>query len=411
MKFPCLLLGLLILSHAPAQDGAARLESLFEKVDANEDGKVSLEELAASGQRTAWLAKADTNGDQMADRDEMRAFFAALVPKRQKPPGGIQEVTLGEIPADAPVTRQGIKAAEKYSANLDGHSFLVMLKGEILHESYANGWDPAEGHRLASGTKSFSGALLALGAHDELFSLDDIISETITEWQSDERLKTITVRQLLNLTSGIDPGNNGRVPSYEAAVETGALSGPDEKFRYGPTAFQLFGEFVTRKLQSREDLPFEDPLAYLEARVFEPIGMKYTNWRRDENGMPHLPSGCFITAKEWAKFGQLLVQDGMWEGEALIDSAVLAEATKAVSDVKPGYGLTFWLLESGVNEDRPWLAGGYMAAGAGKQQLYVLPAVDMIVIRQGETRQFGNLDFLDALFSLDFGGASVEGEE
>ena len=81
------------------------------------------------------------------------------------------------------------------------------------------------------------------------------------------------------------------------------------------------------------------------------------------------------------------------------------------NEVTSKYGLTFWLLDEGDDESRPWLAGAYMAAGAGKQRLFILPAVEMVVIRQGESRKFEDLEFLDALFSLASSEVSVETEE
>ncbi|MDF1826052.1 MAG: serine hydrolase [Verrucomicrobiales bacterium] len=409
MKVSLSILVLFLASIAPGQDGEARLESLFERVDSDQDGKVSREELIAAEQRIGWLERADTDGDGMVDRGEVRSFLATRISDGNKATGEITEVTVADIPGTSPLTREGIKRAEKYSADRGGHSFLVMLGGQILHESYANAWDPSEGHRLASGTKSFSGALLALAAKDGLFTPDDLVSGVITEWQADHR-KGITIRQLLNLTSGIDPGENAGVLSYREAVKVKAVSGPDKKFRYGPNAFQIFGEYVKRKLKEREDLPFESPVDYLEARVFEPIGMKYTQWRQDEDEMQHLPSGCFITAREWAKFGQLLLQNGTWDEQVIIDPAVLSEATRPVSKVNPGYGLTFWLLGREA-KNRPWLEGAYMAAGAGKQRLYILPAVNMVVVRQGESRRFENVDFLDPLFRLETRGNPAESGE
>ena len=136
-----------------------------------------------------------------------------------------------------------------------------------------------------------------------------------------------------------------------------------------------------------------------------------SEWRRDRDAKPHLPSGAFLTAPEWAKYGQLLLKDGVWEGETLLDKATLAEATRTISAVLPGYGLTFWLLDGNGSETRPWLQGGYMAAGAGKQRLFVLPAADLVVVRQGESRNFDNLEFLEALFSIEEGVDSSNVQE
>lgn len=412
MKFFILLSVFLSALAACGQDGAARFEALFERVDTNRDGKVSKEELGAAGQRSAWLEKADRNGDALVDRDELRRFFQRPEPGAQEKKTVAIEVVQSHPPeGEAPVTMEGIRAAEIYSADREGHSFLVMIDGKTVHESYANGWDRMAGHRLASGTKSFSGALLALAVKDGLLSLDEAVSATITGWKPDDRLRKITIRQLLNLTSGIEPGANGKVPSYAEATEVAALSGAGEAFRYGPNAFQIFGELLKRKLEAHEQVAPGDPLAYLEARVFDRIGLKYTRWRRDDDGNPHLPSGAFLTAPEWAKFGQLLLQKGEWDGEVLLNPETLAEAVRPQNDTTPEYGLTFWLLESGVDESRPWMKGSYMAAGAGKQRLFVLPAVGMVIVRQGESRKFENIEFLEALFSVDSSVAFVQDGE
>lgn len=407
-----LIAGLPLIS--PGAELSPRLEALFEKIDANDDDGLSVSELEESGHRTAWLARADRNGDAMVDRDELRRFFEGSLRNEDvsnRPPAepAAERVVIeNAVPEGAPVSRQGLHEACNYSVNRSGHSFLVQYRGETLYESYAGGWDAAMGHRLASGTKSFSAAILALAVKDELLTLDEPVSDTIREWKSDERLKEITVRQLLNLTSGIDPGPVGRVPSYAAAVGVSALSAAGEKFRYGPNAFQIFGELVRRKLAARDDLSFADPLDYLAERVFVPIGLHYTDWRRDEDGLPHLPSGAFLTARSWARFGQFLLQEGAWEGGALVDAGTLRESVAVQDAVAPAYGLTFWLLDGSADKQRPWLEGGYVAAGAGKQRLFVLPAVELVVVRQGESRKFENLDFLDALFSLDTGSDSAQ---
>lgn len=403
-----------LASAAISQDGEARLDTFFERTDSNHDAKISAAELEAVGQRSAWLNRADTDEDGLASREEVLAFFG----RRSEPPSKegkeraeINVIRTESIPENSEVSLAGIEAAEAYSAAEEGHSFFVMIGGEVVRESYAGDWDRSKGHRLASGTKSFSGAILALGVKDGLLQPEERVSETIEEWKQNEALRDITIRDLLNLTSGIDPGDNGRVPPYATATQVKSLGAVGEKFRYGPNAFQIFGELVTRKLAAREDLPFPDPLAYLEARIFEPIGLHVSEWRRDRDGKPHLPSGAFLTTPEWAKYGQLLLEDGVWEGETLLDKATLAEATRTISAVMPGYGLTFWLLDGNGAETRPWLQGGYMAAGAGKQRLFVLPAAELVVVRQGESRNFDNLEFLEALFSIEEGVDSSNVQE
>lgn len=381
--------GLLLLFHSAA---FAQLGEAFEKIDADNDGRVTKAELEAAGRRSGWIALVDADGDSAVTITEAKEFFSKKS-KNVPGPDAEPEFIVGEFPEGAPVTESGCRAAANYSAQCNGYSFLVMAGDKILFERYDQKWTPETPHRLASGTKSFSSAMLAAAKKDELLTLDEPVAETITEWSSDEKLATVTIRQLLSLTSGIPGGKIGAIPSYREAVVAEVAHSPGEKFSYGPQPYQIFGELMRRKLAARDDIDFADPLAYLQARIFDPIGMTYADWRRDEDEMPNLPSGAFITAREWAKFGQLLLQKGEWEGGPLLDPETLAECLQG-SEANPMYGLTIWLIDPKGN---PRLEGAYMAAGAGKQRLYVLPAVDLVVVRQGESKKFDDTVLLGKL--------------
>ncbi len=161
----------------------------------------------------------------------------------------------------------------------------------------------------------------------------------------------------------------------------------------------------------------EDPLQYLERRIFNPIGLKYARWTRAADGNPQLPAGAFLTAREWAKFGLLVMNKGKWEGRQIIPAKLLAECFTG-SQANPAYGLTFWLNRPGLgaqasepgetaqnNRRRQSGAGIYpggprdlvMAAGAGKQRLYIIPSRDLVIVRQGEVGPFDDARFLARL--------------
>jgi len=199
------------------------------------------------------------------------------------------------------------RLAAEYSARYRGISLLVMVDGKTVFEDYPNGGSPTRAHELASGTKSFSGVMAIAAQQDGLLSLDEPASKTLTEWQGDPLREKITLRQLLNLTSGIPGGNLGRIPTYQEAVQSPAEAPPGTRFSYGPVPFQIFGEVMRRKLGG-------DPLAYLQRRIFQPIGLEYAFWRRGPDGNPHLPSGAFLTARNWARFGELVRQGGFGKG-------------------------------------------------------------------------------------------------
>lgn len=301
---------------------------------------------------------------------------------------------------------------------------LIVLKGdEIVFEEYHNGHTRDTAHLLASGTKSFSGVILAAAIEDGLIrGFDERVSETITEWRGVPRLEKITLRQLLSLTSGIDVGNNGWPPAYSAAVKQTPQFDPGDRFQYGPAPFQVFGEVMRRKLAPNR----ESVMEYLTRRILDPIGLSAARWTMQE-GQPNLPSGAYLTAREWLKFGRFLKDGGRWNGKQIVKRSLLNELTKG-SDANPNYGITFWLNRShtgkarvadttsrirrlisdedtgttaiskfGIGNDIP--ADLYMAAGAANQRLYIIPSLDMVIVRQGRLARFDDRKFLGLILN------------
>ncbi|PYL10693.1 MAG: hypothetical protein DME33_00010 [Verrucomicrobia bacterium] len=93
--------------------------------------------------------------------------------------------------------------AAKYSESKRGVSMLVLQNGRTIFEHYANGGSASGRWPIFSGTKSFWGIAALAAAHDGLFRLDDLVSDTIPEWKSDPRKSRITIRQLLDQTDGM----------------------------------------------------------------------------------------------------------------------------------------------------------------------------------------------------------------
>ena len=133
-----------------------------------------------------------------------------------------------------------------------------------------------------------------------------------------------------------------------------------------------------------------DPLDYLQRRVLDPLGIAPTHWRRGSDGMPHMPSGAGLTARDWARFGWFVLRDG----EGRVDAHALAQCFVG-SRANPGYGLSWWLLRDGlvppgrraggisIDTTMAESVGGIvMAAGAGDQRLYLLPGLDLVIARQ-----------------------------
>lgn len=355
-----------------------------------------------------------------------------------EPPAAVAPVAT----TDDGVAQARYAAAADYSAGLSGRAVLVMVDGKVVFERYDHGWSAMRPHPLASGTKSFTGVTAMCAVQDGLITLDEKVCDTITEWKSDPQKSKITVRELLTLSSGLDPSEGpvgtrggsrllGEVAKrrterlnagggeavrdhYQAAIDAKMVSGPGERFRYGPSHFYAFGAMLERKLAAA-GRGEKTVLEYMHAKIFDPIGLKVAWFGKDPAGRPNLPGGCLLTAREWAKFGQLVVQDGSWtraDGSVVqvIKPELLAECFKP-SAANASYGLTWWLRRSDDAADGGGLrAGGgrsmqerrqadqnrpvkdasgkevrvAMAAGLGKQRLYVVPDRKMVIVRFAE---------------------------
>ncbi len=302
-----------------------------------------------------------------------------------------------DLPPANPASAEHHKLAAKYNAEHKGISLVVMIGGKIVFEDYPNGGRADRTHELASGTKSFCGAMATAAITDRLIaSWDEKIVDTIHEWKDDPRRSQVTLRQLLSLTSGIPGGGIGRVPAYADAITNEATADPGKQFAYGPVPFQIFGEMMRRKLAGGEKK--EGVLDYLERRVLNPIGLTHGVWRKDKDGNPHLPSGASLAAREWVKFGELIRLTGKWEGKEVLPQKTLDECF-AGSEVNPAYGLSWWLnqpvdratlrrvpllrrAQDLVGEKHDIAPDLVFAAGAGNQRLYVSRKLQLVVARQ-----------------------------
>ena len=277
-----------------------------------------------------------------------------------------------------------IVSAARYSADHSGDAVLVFRHDTLVLEQYQNGYDGATPHPLASGTKTFTCVLAALGQADGLLTLQEPVSRTIRELAADPRIGGVTIRQLLNLTSGLQSAPDGGLT---------LTSPPGQRFAYSGTSFGVFAEVMSRKL------PGDDIVAYLTRRIFTPLGITIGPWQRDGAGRPGLASGASMTARAWGQFGVLLLQRGRWKGHQLISRTALAECGKG-SDANPGYGLGVWL--NAVEPAQPPSPGVeraepsdhlikapalphdlWLAAGSGGQRLYILPSAGLVVVRFG----------------------------
>jgi CubicO group peptidase (beta-lactamase class C family) len=320
----------------------------------------------------------------------------------------ISQVTFAEIrPTDC-------ARAGKYSESKRGSAILVLQNGRTVFEHYANGGSANRRWPIFSGTKSFWGIAALAAVHDGLFKLDDRVSDIITEWKTHPRKSQITIRQLLSQTDGIEGASRLQRPSIKdrntMAIQLPMLAAPGSAFIYGPSHLQIFSELLRRKLNGRS------AISYLEAHVTGRLGLRNLNFKRDARGNPLPATGFELTAREWARLGELVIGSGNFHGRHIVPADLLREAF-AGSRVNPAYGLTFWLNEESSSGhevdmeqmlDLPWQSAEWrnvcfckdapadmvVALGSHYQRLFIIPSLKAIIVRQGAGTNFSDARFL-----------------
>jgi CubicO group peptidase (beta-lactamase class C family) len=287
---------------------------------------------------------------------------------------------------------------------------LVYRDGERVFERYQNGHRADKPQHIFSGTKSFVPIVALIAQREGLLDLDEKVADTITEWRGDKRRERITIRQLLNFTSGLkqidrDLHSMRTADKYAAAIACPGVHDPGDRFEYGSNHLMVFGELFERKLRAaatdEKPLP-DDFVEYLEAKVLRPIGCEYALWLRDSERHPLLPYGAYMTAREWAKFGLLVLNGGMWEGEQVVPAEHFAECFEG-TEPNPMYGLNFWLVGKRAHARDAAIPDDIVAAlGMYKQNLYIVPSRKLVIVRLGRTgarSEFDEAGFLGRLFA------------
>jgi CubicO group peptidase (beta-lactamase class C family) len=279
-----------------------------------------------------------------------------------------------------------LDAALAYAERHALHALVVREGERVVLERYGGGYDAEKPHALYSGTKSFWGVLAVAAERDGLLALDEPVARTFASWNEGAKAR-VTLRDLLQLTSGIGFGGLGSaVPPYGAALATELKNEPGERFTYGGIPLQVFGAVLARKLEPRDLSPHD----YLRERILDRIGLHVASWRALKDGTHPLPTGAFLTAREWLKFGVLVRDRGRWERKTIVPEDALARCFTG-SRANPRYGLAWWLSPLPNHPDIVY------ASGSGGQAMYVLPAQNTVIVKFGASSSWKHDAFLKRL--------------
>lgn len=308
------------------------------------------------------------------------------------------------VPPAAPDSQAppDFEAAAEYSRRHGGRAFVVIQGDAVKIERWQNGARDTFAQTIFSGTKSFGCALAALSVGDGRMALDERVSDTFAELAGRETSAAIRPRDLLTQTSGMKGGGTSTRGDHFQWIRNHArqLTGtaPGARFTYGAAHWDLFSAFAREKLG-------EDPIAYLERRVLQPLGITPVFWKADGVGQRFLAFGLVTTPRAWARYGMLLRDRGVADGKRLLPAEAVADCWQGTT-ANPAYGFGLWLnrpmpkaIKSSIgypttlrrlianDKDAAILPGGpddlAMAAGSADTRLYIIPSRDLVIVRFG----------------------------
>ena len=259
-------------------------------------------------------------------------------------------------------------------------ALLILHKGRLVYENYADGWDADTPHPMYSVTKSVVATLVGIAIHEGYITgTDQRVGRFIGERDplmitrlNVEYLEVLTFEHLLTMTSGYQ----------ECSYDPFSIvfrSQPGTRYNYSSSAITLLGYIVSRAVG-------QPLLDYAREKLFEPLGMDSVRWAVSEEGIPLGGYGIDMTPRDMLRLGYLYLNYGRWEDKQIFDPDWAAQAGPKSMSVQ-AYGHTFW-----NNELLPFF-GFYEADGYAGQFISIYPAWDLVVARTGSQGRFDELAY------------------
>jgi CubicO group peptidase (beta-lactamase class C family) len=261
-------------------------------------------------------------------------------------------------------------------------SLLVVRHGKIVLDAYFAPFKPGIRHDLYSVTKSFVGTLAAIAIRDHL--LDSVDHPVLDFFQDkavarvDDRKKAITVRHLLDMTSGFewDRGHGPRGTSWamhrspdptKFVLDQPMKTEPGESFYYNNGNPYVLSALITK-------LAGQNALDFARRELFGPLGITDVDWKKpDAQNVVNGESQLFLLPQDMAKLGFLYLHKGEWDGRQIIPASWVERARSGVIDA--GYGFRYANLWWSRPDEK-----AYMAQGAHAQLIIVIPDEDIVAV-------------------------------
>ena len=301
----------------------------------------------------------------------------------------------------------GVDDLDQFLTETDTQAFIVVKDGVVLYEDYYNGFQRDSMLTSFSVAKSFDSALIGIALGEgHIGSVDDSITDYLPELaERDAAFTEITIRDVLRMAAGLDYQEirwwlfNGDDPlttyypdQREIALENiNIVDPPGQYFNYNKYHPQLLGMILERTTGM-------SVTEYTQTRLWDPLGMEFDGaWALDgeESQFEKMEAGLNARAIDYAKFGQLFLQGGVWEGVQVVPEEWVSESTSLDPSTQnvdyyshsfgdfvyiDGDGYYRYMWYGRLRDGQP---ADYFAEGDHGQTIYVSPANGVVIVRNG----------------------------
>ena len=267
---------------------------------------------------------------------------------------------------------------------------MFLRHGKVIAEGWWNPYKPELRHTLYSTSKSFTATAIGFAVSEKRLTVNDKVISFFPEELPDtvsQFLSAMTVKDLLSMSAGQDPD-----PTFKTVVNDSnwvksflavpVVHKPGTKFLYNTLATYMLSAIVQKATGQKV-------IDFLKPRLFDPLAIEGMDWEVDTKGINTGGWGLRLRTEDMAKFGQLFLQKGKWNGKQVLPAAWIEEATttkiyqapdapqskKDSSDWMQGYCYQMWRCRH----------NGFRADGAFGQYIIVLPEKDAVIAITSES--------------------------
>lgn len=284
----------------------------------------------------------------------------------------------------------------KQLKKFDSAAFLILKDGKIINEQYFKGYNDRSKTNSFSMAKTVMTMMIGIAIEEGIIeSLNQAVTDFIPEFADDPMGKSATIAQLSLMNSGYEWTEHyyswfsPTVELYHGSdiedflVNREFSAEPGTFWEYSSASTQLLGIVLKRALKKAgRDISLSE---YLSEKIWQPLHMNDdATWHTDDQGM-ELVFCCINTnARNFAKLGQLMLQNGVWDGKQVVPEAFIKKMIQP--DGQSFYGYSTWL---NYENQTPF----YLFSGHLGQYVAVVPEHNIVIVRLGERRN-GKKDHL-----------------